>query len=425
MLYKFVWILARVAFKSYFRKIYLIDRENIPTKGPLLMAVNHPSSFMEPCVLATFQKRSLYFLTRGDVFKKGIASFFLKGTHQIPIFRARDGFENLRKNEESFKACYDALKNNKTIIIFPESRTIWEKKLRLIQKGAARLAFGAKEKYTELDLKIIPVGVNFEDPRKFQSDVIIKFGTPISLEDYWAKYQENDRKTVEELTATIKERFEGLVFNLPSKIHENAFSTLDIIYKNEFENYSFPELITSPKRFIIEKKISEDLAKRTKEDKLLQIISNYQIKLEDLKIYDSTIQNIAIGTRPNYIWFVATAIPWFFGRYTIGLIATLIDNIVDKKVKDDAFIGPIKVGLGIIIYFIFFVILVIVLWLKFNIWGILISMFIMGLAYFVTRNYNYIKSTLNYLNFKNQSQDRVAEMINDRRNIIEYMKSIL
>ncbi|MBK8505414.1 MAG: 1-acyl-sn-glycerol-3-phosphate acyltransferase [Saprospiraceae bacterium] len=126
MLYNILRPIAATLFKIYFRKIYLIDGEKLPLTGPVLLSSNHPMAFAEACLLACFLQRPLYFLVRGDVFKKGWHWFF-RGTNQIPIYRFKDGFSNMRRNKESFTRAHDALSEGKTILIFSEGNTRMQK----------------------------------------------------------------------------------------------------------------------------------------------------------------------------------------------------------------------------------------------------------------------------------------------------------
>lgn len=380
---------------------------------------------MEACLLATFQPRSLHFLTRGDVFKNATFRPFLIGTHQIPIYRARDGFENLRKNDETFKFCYEALEKGKTIIIFPESRTIWEKKLRTIQKGTAKLAFGAKESNEAIDLKIVPVGVNFEDPRRFQSDVIIKFGEPISLIQYWPEYQQNDREAVVVLTNDLESQLKKLVFNLKLPILEKAFSTFDIIYKNEFEHYSFPEIVTSNHRFKHEFALAEYLNGLDKEDDLVKKAVDYQDGLDQLDINDRHIQLFEKANIGLLLGVLISSVPWLIGRIFTAWPGWIAYKVSSKKVKDNAFLGPIKLAAGILLYTLVSVILSIVLCLKFGWLGLVLTALWMGLGYFVARYFSYVYDTWKYYLKKRNNKDEKEKLLNDRRFLIEELKKMI
>src|SRR5690606_7740872 len=124
----------------------------------------------------------LHFLTRGDFFRKSLFAWFLRQTHQVPIFRSEDGFDKLRTNRDTFSFCYQALEEHKVIVIFPETKTETEKRLRTVQKGAARIAYGTLARGMIAEpLRILPVGVTFSDPVTYRSMVTVRCGTTIPV----------------------------------------------------------------------------------------------------------------------------------------------------------------------------------------------------------------------------------------------------
>ena len=75
MLYSFVKIIARLALPIYCRDIAINRKELLKHDGPLLLAVNHPNSFLDAIILCTLFDKPLYALARGDAFKN---KFFAK-----------------------------------------------------------------------------------------------------------------------------------------------------------------------------------------------------------------------------------------------------------------------------------------------------------------------------------------------------------
>jgi glycerol-3-phosphate O-acyltransferase/dihydroxyacetone phosphate acyltransferase len=125
MLYAFVRPLAKIGISIFFRRIYLTHTENIPKNKPVILACNHPTAFLEPCILACFLDRPLYYLVRGDYFDKPIYNFLLRALHMLPVYRRRDGdYSRIKDNFATFDACFDTLKKNKTLTIYPEGRTL-------------------------------------------------------------------------------------------------------------------------------------------------------------------------------------------------------------------------------------------------------------------------------------------------------------
>ena len=69
MLYKILFLPARLLIYFYCRKIIINNKNMLHEQGPLLIAANHPNSFLDAIILATLFKNPVYSLTRGDAFK--------------------------------------------------------------------------------------------------------------------------------------------------------------------------------------------------------------------------------------------------------------------------------------------------------------------------------------------------------------------
>ena len=81
------------------KKIIVNCKENIPKKGAILFMVNHPNGLIDPLIVTTNNPRTNYFLTRAASFKKPLVRWFLNSLNLIPIYRIRDGVNQLNKNK--------------------------------------------------------------------------------------------------------------------------------------------------------------------------------------------------------------------------------------------------------------------------------------------------------------------------------------
>ena len=134
-----------------------------------------------------------------------------------PIYRSIDGKDSIIKNEQVFNECYASLKDGNPILLYGEGFTDEQfiRRVKKIKKGAARIAVGAEAKYNfELDMKIVPVGINYTNPEKLGGDLLIKFSEPISIKDYKATYQENEVKTYLEITNELEKRIKQEIIHV-------------------------------------------------------------------------------------------------------------------------------------------------------------------------------------------------------------------
>ncbi|MBK7343077.1 MAG: 1-acyl-sn-glycerol-3-phosphate acyltransferase [Saprospiraceae bacterium] len=220
MLYFILRPLTRWAFLAFYRRIYWTGHHHIPKQGPLIFTVNHPTAFVEPCFLASFGPRVLHFMTRGDVFTSSWVHWLLRQVHLIPIYRFHDGFSALRQNEASFAKARKILSRGGAILIMAEGRMGHEKRLRPLQKGAARIGFGAMEEFGLTDVMIQPIGVNYTYADRARKEIMVDVAEPFSLAEYLEGYRAEPQQTLERVTAQIASLLKERVVHIQQRTDE-------------------------------------------------------------------------------------------------------------------------------------------------------------------------------------------------------------
>ena len=102
----------------------------------MLLACNHPNSFLDSIIIDTLFKEDVWSLARGDAFKKPFLKI-LAALKILPVYRPSEGVENLSENYKTFDACIEILRRNGVITIFSEGKCINEWHLRPLKKGTA------------------------------------------------------------------------------------------------------------------------------------------------------------------------------------------------------------------------------------------------------------------------------------------------
>lgn len=178
--YSGVKILAKMAIRLFYHPIEINGGENIPIdSGRLIFTPNHQSAFLDAILVAIFSSRPIYFLTRADVFVFPF-KYFLQSLNMMPVYRRRDGYKTLSKNEAVFETCSRLLQDDKPILLFPEASQELVHYLRPLSRGLSRIAIKA-QKDDEKPLYIIPVGINFFHQLKGACKLILNFGKPIDV----------------------------------------------------------------------------------------------------------------------------------------------------------------------------------------------------------------------------------------------------
>lgn len=151
-------------------------------QGPLLLAANHPNSFLDAIIIDSLFKSPVVALARGDAFAGKFSTKILNSFNMLPVYRVSEGVENLGNNYSTFDTCIQLFKNNKIVLIFSEGRCINEWHLRPLKKGTGRLALEAWEK--NIPLKILPLGINYSSFRFFGKNVWLNFGNILTKDDF-------------------------------------------------------------------------------------------------------------------------------------------------------------------------------------------------------------------------------------------------
>ncbi|MBL0355776.1 MAG: 1-acyl-sn-glycerol-3-phosphate acyltransferase [Chitinophagaceae bacterium] len=214
MLYPLLKTPAKFALLIYCRKLTINNRSYLKSNGPLLLACNHPNSFLDAIILATIFRQPVYSLARGDAFNKKWIAFLLRQMNILPVYREREGTEHLHKNYQTFDACTKIFKQKGIVLIFSEALCENEWHLRPLKKGTARLAAAAWQQ--GIPLKILPVALNYSSYTLFGKNVHLNFGSLITKEQIAANGIENG-KLLNETTNAIQLQLQQMVYEIDEK----------------------------------------------------------------------------------------------------------------------------------------------------------------------------------------------------------------
>ncbi|HMG16220.1 MAG TPA: 1-acyl-sn-glycerol-3-phosphate acyltransferase [Saprospiraceae bacterium] len=382
MLYSLVRPIAKLTFKVFFKHIYTNGFEKIPVDGPVLIPSNHPTAFIEPCLAACFQHRTLNFIVRGDIFKKPFYIKLLKSMHLIPIFRFRDGYANLKNNQETFKYCNEVLRDQKAIFILVEGRTIQEKRLRPLQKGTARMAFGAYEEYGVDNTVIVPMGVSYEKANEWRHDVILACAEPLYLKDYLNLYNENPNQAIQQLTDDIALSLPQKMVIIPDKEDDEVSELLCLLWQNNRTQTLWKIILPGAEKLEKEQAICKNYYEQDADTKkkATDISNEYLSQLKKYRISDAVVSPAYKFDLFNLI-LVLVGIFLFIPGYLINCLPVLIArNISLKKVYVKEFFAPVLYASATFLLLIWYIILLIcgLIWVGWISLVLLISIFMAG-----------------------------------------------
>jgi 1-acyl-sn-glycerol-3-phosphate acyltransferase len=223
-LYSILKIISRIGIQLYCRKIIINKPELLNIKGPVLLASNHPNSFLDSVILDTLFKQSVWNLARGDSFINKTIKKIFASLKILPVYRTSEGVENISENYKTFEDCISIFRQKGIVAIFSEGKCMNEWHLRPLKKGTARLAIKAWEK--GIPLQVLPVGINYSSFTRFGKNIFLNFGEIITVNDFDIKMAEG--LFYQSFNDKLRVQLEDLVFEIPKNDKKAQSEKLEI-----------------------------------------------------------------------------------------------------------------------------------------------------------------------------------------------------
>jgi len=173
--------MARLFLPLYVREIRIQEPDRLKWDGPLLLACNHPNSFLDSVLLDTLFEKPVWSLARGDTFRNKWVARILHSLRILPVYRTSEGSENLHINYRTFESCLHLFREKGIVTIYSEAKCINEWRLRPLRKGTARLAIQTWS--AGIPLRVLPVSINYSSYHRYGKNLIIQFGDVIESTD--------------------------------------------------------------------------------------------------------------------------------------------------------------------------------------------------------------------------------------------------
>ncbi len=214
----------------YFRKEHIVGLENVPVNGtPCVVVSNHQNCLNDPLsVCMNLTDRRMNFIARANVFNNPIAGKFLRKIGMLPAYRmSHEGYAAVAKNRSMFDAAGQALCDGETLMLFPEADHQNKRWLGNFKIGYLKIAFEAAEKFNfEHDVMILPSANHYSNYFHARTDMVIRFGKPISLMPYYEKYKEEPRSTMLEINEVVRNAVKELMLNVDDLEHYDQIDFL-------------------------------------------------------------------------------------------------------------------------------------------------------------------------------------------------------
>ncbi|MEL7832972.1 1-acyl-sn-glycerol-3-phosphate acyltransferase [Fodinibius sp. N2] len=326
----------RPALNLFYSDIQVTGRQYIPEHKPVLFVANHQNSFLDALHVVNNTKHFVHFLTRAEAFGNPVLDRFFYSLNMLPVYRARDGFGTIRRNNEIFSDCFDRLYQKDAVLVFAEASHEMVRRVRPLSKGFTRIVFGAEEKYNwELDLQIVPVGINYGDHRKSQRPVHIKFGEAVPSVRYRDDFHEDEREAATKLKVDMAARLKELTLHVPNKQHYALYQLL----LDELE----PDrsILINPDKVNV--RVSE-----IKQQLNGELVDESQQLLEKAEQHGISIKELVNPPRANLKDLLLSPL-YGFSLVNNALPNLLVRWLVDSYLEDEAFESSVKFLVGLLL----------------------------------------------------------------------------
>ena len=424
----------------YFKKEHVIGLENVPVNGtPTVIVSNHQNCLNDPlCVCLQLTDRRMNFLARANVFNIPIFNKALRAMGLLPAYRmGYEGLSHVRRNSETFEDAGKALMDGETVMLYPEGGHQDKRWLGTFKLGYLRIAFAAAEKMNfENDVMILPSCNHYSNYFHARTEMLIKFGKPISLKPYYERYQEEPRATMMEINNLVHSEIKEMMLHVEDVDH---YDQIDWLRENEYgkkyaREHGFKKNYL-PSRLLSDQKLVNALQEAYNEhpeemEEVYKDVSTVMAGIKELNIRDWLFRHNpgieavimrGLGLLLLQPLFIVSIIP-------TALLFIGPEIFLKKMIKDQMFVSTFRLAVSALITIPICVLVpVIFLWIHLNFWW--------ALGYFVAFPFmfllawNYMRLFMKFLgtcNFRlRKNRRKIKEIRKLRKSIFARLDNML
>jgi 1-acyl-sn-glycerol-3-phosphate acyltransferase len=203
--------------------------EEIPLRGPLLIAVNHQNALVDSLIVGWVVPRRIAMTAKATLASNPLIALLFRILDIVPLRRISDEAGKSTqidpsRNREAFREITSLLRRSGAVLVFPEGKSHNEFGLEPLKTGLARLALQARDDDNIRGIRILPLGLVFEDKGTPGTAVGARIGETIEM-DSWSGADHTA------LTAAIANRLRAVseAAGLPPKEYSSAEQRKDSI----------------------------------------------------------------------------------------------------------------------------------------------------------------------------------------------------
>jgi 1-acyl-sn-glycerol-3-phosphate acyltransferase len=192
MIYGLLRWITGIALHWFYNDIRITGPEKIPASDPLLIAVNHQNALVDSLIVGWLVPRRVTMTAKATLADNPFIAILFRMLHVVPLRRVSDEVRkenrlpvDRSRNAQAFAEIIELLKGGGALLIFPEGKSHNEAGLEPLKTGLARVALQARDERGITGLRILPLGLVFEDKGKPGTAVSAHAGAVIDM-DSWS-----------------------------------------------------------------------------------------------------------------------------------------------------------------------------------------------------------------------------------------------
>jgi 1-acyl-sn-glycerol-3-phosphate acyltransferase len=343
-----------LGFHFYF-KTTVSGLNKLPKNKTLIFAPNHQNALMDALAILCVKTWQPVFLARADIFKKPTISKILTFIKIMPVFRMRDGYENLQRNDEIFNKTIDVLKNQNGLVILPEGNHGDHKRLRSLKKGIARIALQALEADSSLDIMIVPVGLDYTHYSRVGSGLHIRFGEAFSARPFMNVYKENSAKAYNMLMGHLEKGIKAEMIDIEEEKYYSVYEVLIEAFAQELlANKGLPQ--SHSNTVDVQQEVIKGInrLKNNDNDDFLLLAADaleYRLLLNRRGIPPGSfpLKTIHKASLLPLALSLGVALPLFIASFVNIIIPVAAAKLLSNKFEDKQFISSVRFVVGLVL----------------------------------------------------------------------------
>lgn len=185
MVQRFAHWLGGVALHWFYRDVRVTGSDRIPATGPILIAMNHQNALVDAILALWVVPRDIRLTAKATLGDTFFGALLMKIVGIIPLQRMSDDptSSDPTRNRRSFEAMVEEMRRGGAVLLFPEGKSHNDPEVAPLKTGLARAALQARSAGVR-DIRIIPIGITFENKAKPDTVVLAQVGQSISMDDW-------------------------------------------------------------------------------------------------------------------------------------------------------------------------------------------------------------------------------------------------